>query len=343
MKKSTLLILSLITSITFAQKQADVSLELLDGNLIKGTTTLSDIDFVTAYGKLLIPITKVSHIDIGIGKDNAVSEKAKSYLKILNTSNSDDTRKGAYADLIKLGPKAINAIQDFYNDPKNNNEENTYTGEFTIDNALSEIKSNSNITSDAPIEDVLALENNYTMGGNYNFVKMDVKTEYGSLSVPKEKIKSVDISIAVEPGKGEFNFKLIASKHISGNTNGGWLKTNVMLKVGQRFTINANGEVTLASLSNSKYKPDGSSKAESATEFTSVGGGDVETGSTYSYPSYGNVVYRIGENSTENLKAGAKFNGTAKTSGMLLISIYETVYNASNKGAYNVKVGLGNK
>jgi len=344
MKKIVLLTIIASTSCLFAQKQADVSLELLDGNLIKGTTTLSDIDFITAYGKLLIPITKVSHIDIGIGKDNSVSEKAKSYLKILNTSNSDDTRKGAYTDLVKLGPKAINAFQDFYNDPKNISEESTYTGEFTIDNALSEIKTNNNISSDAPIEDVLALENNYTMGGSYNFIKMDVKTEYGSLIVPKEKIKSVDISIAIEPGKGDYNLKLIGSKHISGNTNGGWLKTGVMLKSGQRFTITANGEVTLASLSNSKYKPDGSSKSESASEFTSVGGSDVETGSsTYSYPSYGQVVYKIGETSTENLKAGAKFNGAAKTSGMLLIAIYETVYNASNKGTYNVKISLGNK
>jgi hypothetical protein len=341
MKKSICLLLAFATTFTFAQKQADVSLELLDGNLIKGTTTLADIDLTTPYGKLLIPITKVSHIDIGIGKDNATSEKAKSFLKILSTSNSDDTRKGAYNDLIKLGPKAISAIQDFFNDPKNMSDESTYTGEFTVDNALSEIKSNNNITSDAPIEDVLSLENNYTMGGSYNFTKMDVKTEYGNLSVPKEKIKSVDISVAVEPGKGEFNLKLIASKHISGNTNGGWLKTGVTLKAGQRFSITSNGEVTLASLSNNKYKPDGSSKAESASEFTSIGGSEVETGSTYSYPSYGQVVYRIGDTSTENLKAGAKFNGTAKTSGMLYISIYETVYNASNKGAYNVKISLG--
>ena len=67
--KKILFILTLATNITFAQKQADVSLELLDGNLIKGTTTLADIDFTTAYGKLLIPITKVSHIDVGIGKE----------------------------------------------------------------------------------------------------------------------------------------------------------------------------------------------------------------------------------------------------------------------------------
>jgi hypothetical protein len=279
---------------------------------------------------------------VGIGRDNAVAEKAKGHLKILSTSNSDDTRKGAYTDLVKLGIKAIPAINDFYNDPKNISDESTYTGEYTIDNALSEIKAAGNMSHEAPIEDVITMDNNYTMGGSYNFTKMDVKTEYGNLSVPKEKIKSIDVSVAIEPGKGEFSFKLVASKNITGNTAGGWLKTGVMLKAGQRFTITANGEVTLASLSNSKYKPDGSSKAESATEFTKPYGsseGDEYSGG--GYPTYGQVVYKIGENSTENLKAGAKFSGTAKQSGMLLISIYETVYNASNKGSYNVKVSLG--
>jgi len=337
---ASLLVLSAVTA--FSQKQADVSLELLDGNVIKGTATVNDVELSTAYGKLMIPVAKINHIEVGIGRDNSVAEKAKSHLKILATSNSEDTRKGAYADLVKLGIKAIPAINDFYNDPKNISEESTYTGEFTIDNALSEIKSNANISHEAPVEDIITMDNNYVMGGTYNFLKMDVKTEYGNLSVPKEKIKSIDVSVAAEPGKGDFTFKLIASKHITGNTSGGWLKTGVFLKSGQRFNITANGEVTLASLSNSKYKPDGSSKAESATEFTKpYGSGEDGEYSGGGYPTYGQVVYKIGETSTENLKAGAKFSGTAKASGMLLISIYETVYNANNKGAYNVKVTLG--
>lgn len=326
-----------------AQKLADVSLDLLDGNIIKGTTTINDIELITAYGKLIIPVGKISHIEVGLGKDNTTNEKAKTHLKILSTSSNEDTRKSAYNDLVKLGIKAIPAINEFYNDPKNISEESTYSGEFTIDNALSEIKASGNLNYDAPIEDILTMDNNYTMGGTYNFAKMDIKTEYGNLSVPKEKIKSVDISVAVELGKGEFSFKVPASKHISGNTNGGWLKTGVTVKAGQRFNITANGEVTLASLSNSKYKPDGSSKAEGAAEFTKPysSGGEVGEYSSGGYPTYGQLVYKIGEASTENLKAGAKFSGTAKTSGMIMISIYETVFNSGNKGAYNVKVSLG--
>ncbi|MGZ4043214.1 MAG: hypothetical protein ACXVO9_08430, partial [Bacteroidia bacterium] len=125
-------------------------------------------------------------------------------------------------------------------------------------------------------------------------------------------------------------------------TSGGWLKTGVTLKAGQRFTITANGEVTLASLSNSKYKPDGSSKAEGAADYTKpYNSGEEGEYSSGGYPTYGQVVYKIGESSTETLKAGAKFSGTAKTSGVLMIAIYETVYNANNKGTYNVKVSLG--
>jgi hypothetical protein len=339
------LILSLFTfsfTILGAQKIADVSLELLDGNIIKGTTIVNDIELITAYGKLLIPVSKVNHLEVGIGRDNAITEKAKNYLKILSTSNSDDTRKGAYKDLVKLGIKAIPGINDFFSEPKNISEENTYAGEFTIDNALAEIKAAGNLSNDAPMEDIITMENNYTMGGTYNFTKMDVKTEYGNLSVPKEKIKSISVSVAIEPGKGEFSFKLMGSKNISGNTNGGWLKTGITVKAGQRFTITANGEVSLASLSNTKYKPDGSSKAEGAADFTKpYGASEDGEYSSGGYPSYGQVIYKIGESATENLKAGAKFNGAAKTSGMLMLSIYETVYNANNKGVYNVKVALG--
>ena len=140
-----------------------------------------------------------------------------------------------------------------------------------------------------------------------------------------------------DSGSGDMTLKLLATKHISSNTAGGWLKTGIMLKQGQKFSINASGEVVFASLSGSKYKPDGSIVG-SATAPINDYEGEYNTGTTY--PAYGNVVYKIGENSTQTLKAGAKFNGTASTTGMLFISIYETVYNASNTGSYTVKISL---
>jgi hypothetical protein len=340
MKKYVVLLLSVFTlNMMSQQKAVEVKLNLLDGNVISGTSQMSDIELVTNYGKLLIPVASVSTIKVGIGRDKSTHDKAMSFLKILNTSNSDETRKGAYNDVLKLGVKAIAPVTDFLNDPKNYIE-NTYSGEFTVESLLSELKSSNNIDENTDIDDVITIDNQYTMGGVFNFQKMDVKTEYGNLTVPKEKIRTVDVSVIAPSGTGgDYTFKLLASKHINSNQNGGWLKTGIVLKSGQRFTISASGEITLASLSNQKYKPDGSYSAANGTSYP--GTNESYEGGVPAYPSYGNVVYRIGENTADVLKAGAKFNGTAKTSGMLYISIYETVFNAANSGAYTVKVGIG--
>jgi hypothetical protein len=322
-----------------AQKPVEVSVKLRDGNNVSGTTALGDITLTTDYGKLVIPVKNVSSIKIGLPNDKAVYDKAIGLAKQLSGTN-EDLKKGAYEELIKLGIKAIPAISDFIADPKNVSE---YTGEFTPDNALSELKTSYNIDDFTDGKDIVTVDNQYVMGGQFEFQKLDIKTEYGNLSIPKEKIKTVDIMYASGDG-GEMNFKLIGSKHISGNQNGGWLKTGITLKMGQKFSVFATGEVTLASLSNQKYKPDGSYVTATGETYkgTSDGGeGDyVAPANTTTYPTYGQVVWKIGEASTLVNKAGAKFNGTANAAGMLYISIYETVYNAANSGSYNVKIGL---
>lgn len=230
--------------------------------------------------------------------------------------------------------KAIPAISDFVYSSKY--EPSTYT-DYTADGALADLQSKHNVESSISDKDVVSIDYEYSMGGTYEFTKIDLKTEYGTLSIPKQKIKHIDVMYSGENGSGDMTFKLLATKHISSNTAGGWLKTGIMLKQGQKFSINASGEVTFASLSGSKYKPDGSIAGSSAAAVNDYEG-DYNTGG--SYPAYGNVVYKLGETSTVALKAGAKFNGTATSTGMLFISIYETVYNASNSGSYTVKISL---
>jgi len=334
-KPTLLLAALLLTASLFAQKPAEVSVKLRDGSNVTGTAALPDVTLITDYGKLQIPLKNVSSIKVGIPTDKAVTEKAISYLKQM-ASTSEDARKGAYEDLVKLGVKAIPAIDNFINDPKNQNE---YTGEYTPDNAANELRSTNGIDAGTTDKDEVSIENGYLMGGVFEFNKLDVKTEYGNLSIPKEKIKSIDVTYLGESGSNEMSFKLLGSKNISANQNGGWLKTGIMLKNGQKFSIVAIGEVTLASLSNQKYHPDGSYETATGEKYPGTATTD-EYSSATAYPSYGNVVYKLGETSTQTLKAGAKFNGTAQGSGMLYLAIYETVFNAANSGTYSVRIIL---
>lgn len=327
-------IVSCLSLYLTAQKPVELSLKLRDGSNVSGTSTMADINLVTDYGKLIIPTKNVTSIQVGIPTDKASYDKAKGFLGQLSNS-SEDIRRSAYEEIIKIGIKAIPAVSDFISDPKNTYE---YMGDYTPDNALNELKANANVDDFTDGKDIIDIDGVYTIGGVYEFSKIEVKTEYGNLSIPKEKIKSIDVMYINGDGSNEFTFKLLASKNISSNNNGGWLKTGIKLKSGQHFQVSATGEVVLASLSNQKYKPDGSYETATGEKYPSSTGDEYS--STTTYPAYGNVVYKIGESTTTAMKAGAKFSGTASSAGMLYLAIYETVYNASNTGAYNVKVIL---
>jgi hypothetical protein len=321
----------LITLALHAQNDVELRLTLRDGNVMSGTSKMTSVTLTTAYGKLEIPIRNVTALDLGISADKSMNDKAANLIKQLSNS-SEEMRKNAYDELVKMDIKAIPAISEFLYSPKY--EPSTYT-DYTADAALNELESKFNVDGALSDKDVVSIDYEYSMGGNYDFAKIDLKTEYGTLSIPKEKIRHIDVLYSGGGENGEMTFKLLGSKHISSNTGGGWLKTGIMLKQGQKLSIIASGEVTFASLSGSKYKPDGS--ISGATAGIDTYEGDYSAGT---YPTYGNVVYKIGESSTVVMKAGAKFNGTASSSGMLYLSIYETVYNASNSGSYTVKISV---
>ncbi len=324
----------LIVINTYSQNNVELKLLLRDGNTISGKSKLASISLTTEYGKLTIPLKSVSSIDVGVNYDKPTYEKVANLLKQLANSN-EAMRKAAHSELILTGIKAIPAIEEIMASDKFLISEFT---DFTIEMALSDLKSEYNISGETNKKDVVNIDFEYTMGGIYEFDKIELKTDYGLLSIPKEKIKHIDIINNLDALKTEVTLKLMASKHISSNTNGGWLKTGIVLKQGQRFMIKASGEITMASLSGNKYKPDGSVVYSTGAATDAIYEGDYNTASTY--PSYGNVVYKIGDTSLQILKAGEKFSGTATVSGMLFISIYETVYNVANTGTYTVKISL---
>ena len=323
----------LIGVIGVAQNQTEVRVTLRDGSSFSGKATMPNVSLITDYGKLEIPLQNVTSLDLGIPADK--SNEAKIVNLVKQMGNSDENmRKSAYEELTKMSVGSIQVISDFIYSEKYQPAE---FSDYTPEGALSELKSIHGVDESISDKDIVTIDGQYTMGGRYDFKKIDLKTEYGLLTLPKEKIKHLDVLYTPSGDGNDKNFILLGSKHISANQNGGWLKTGIMVKQGQKINITASGEITFASLSNNKYKPDGKVAGSSSTT-TDYDYGEGEYG-TSTYPTYGNVVYKIGESGTA-LKAGAKFNGTAQSSGMLYIAIYETVYNASNTGSYSVKVSV---
>jgi hypothetical protein len=331
MKKVFLLLVAVVYAVSvYAQnskEKIEFKLTMRDGNIMSGVSGITSVSLVTDYGKLEIPVKNVTSIEFGIAPDAANKSKIENLLKQLSNS-AEDQRKAAYDELEKLDIRAIPVISDFMLSGDYTPSDNT---DYTPEILLSEMKAKYNVEEDYSDKDVVTIDYDYKMGGSYALKSINLKTEFGTLDIPKERIKNVEVTYE-NMDESLKAFKLMASKHISSNQNGGWLNTGISVKSGQKLTITATGEVSLASLSGNKYHPDGSTGTTPATNYE-----DDYSTTTSTYPSYGNVVYKIGENGTM-MKAGANFNGTVKQSGVVYISIYETVYNASNTGFYTVKV-----
>lgn len=325
--KKVLLFLSIfgISLITYSQNKTEFTLSLKDGNVVTGTTKITKVSLVTDYGKLEIPIKNVTTIELGIHADYSQKSKISNLIKQLSNSNTE-MRESAYKSITELSVSAIPVVEEIMFSSEYNPGE---FSDYSLSNALNELKVAHNVTDNYKNKDVVFVDYEFSMGGKYSFSSIELKTEYGTLTIPREKIVKIDVMFFDASDGGMKTFKLFATTHISGNNNGGWLKTGIMVKTGQNMNIIATGEVTFASLSGNKYKPDGSYKGSTSDKFT-------PNASNSTYPAYGNAIFKIGE-SGKSISAGA-YNGKAEATGMLYLSIYETVYNASNTGFYIVKL-----
>jgi hypothetical protein len=320
----TIITIVLFSANLFAQinkNEVQAKITLRDGSIYNGSINIKNIDLQTDYGKLSIPIKNVSSIGVGLTPDRSNKIKLENLATQLS-NEIEETRKIAYDELLKIKAGEIFVLTDYlYSDKYTPPIDNSYS----LDQLVSELNTLLNLNDNVGEKDIISIDGEYTMGGVFTFPSVEIKTEFGALTIPKDKMSKIEITYV--PSTGGESAKIInlpSSKYISGNPNGGWYRTGINVKKGQRITITATGEVTLASLSNAKYSPNGAA-------------GTLESTVNNTYPTYGQLVYKIGEIGTA-VTAGAKFNGTMTESGMLYISIYETVYNAANTGSYNVNI-----
>lgn len=305
--------------------QINIQAQLRNGNIISGQSNIERFDFTTAYGNLDIPINDVTKIQFGIISNQEVKQKVDALVDLIQTATEKE-KKRAYESLVNAEIGAI-AILETYKE----NDENT-GGDFSIQSAYDELKSRYEI-NDFITEDIITVKNEFNFPGEINFSELVLNTEFGILTIPRNKINYIEIELEHSGENSTHKFVLDASKNIPINPSGGWLKTGIKLSKNQAITIEAKGEIVLASLSNQPHKPNGSYLPVGSSW---IGGNDDPNAA----PIFGNVIYKIG-NDHVSYKVGAKLQTKAYASGYLYLSIFETVFNPENKGEYQVIVKVG--
>lgn len=295
------------------------TVKMRNGDVITGMTEISSISFKTAYGDLAMPIRDVSAITLGINTTGVDKNQVRDLLdKVQNGALNEAS--SAFDRLLKMEVGIVPVVKEYLSSATYKKRENS---DFSVDLLYDVLLSRYNLPKNFHTKDLLQTTGTSVIEGHYDFESIGLETDYGSISVNRAKIVSITVSFKDVNNPGSGTYKLNANQHIVGNSNGGWLNTGILIRKDQSVQILASGVVNIASLSNNAYTPDG--------------GVNGTPGPKSGEPSYGCLVFKIGE-SGQVIKAGDTFIGKAMNTGILYLSIFESVYNAANTGTYTVKV-----
>ena len=225
-----------------------------------------------------------------------------------------------FDEIVKMNEGAVPFIKSYLQNSNTLSNSSELSVEVLYEVMLAKYKVSKNFN----LYDEVVYKGKNTVEGTWVFQDIILETSYGRIKVARKNIESIDIkTMAAEGFSKDNSFKVFANRYVLGNKEEAWLNTGILVKKGQEIKITADGEISLASLSGNKYSPDG--------------GVNGSPGPTDKKLNYGNLVFRISQNGTP-IKAGDNLKITAERTGIIFISIYETVFNSANSGFYTANV-----
>lgn len=295
------------------------TMQLKNGDKVTGTTTITEIPLKTNYGTLLLPIGDVQSIKIGLQNSNFDKANLLNLLEKLENGSTKE-KENAFDAIVAMNESAIPFIKSYADNANKNNSNTDFSVNVLYEVMLAKYKVNKNYS----LNDEVTYQVKNVAEGAWAFDFILLETNYGRLKFERKDIAQIDVKIQAAEGFAKENsFVLYANKHISGNQDEGWLNTGILVKKGEQILINANGNVTLASLSGNKYSPDGGINGAPGLVDKNV--------------NYGNVVLKIAQNG-EMKKVGDNAAIIADKTGIIYLAIYETVFNSANMGYYNAYI-----
>ncbi len=304
-----------------AQNQVLLKVHLKNGDIITGISEWESIKFVSDFGNLSFPVDEVNELEIGLQDSRFDKGNLLQLLDKVNYGNPRE-RENAFDEIIAMDEGAIPFIKAYLN-AEGSNPDNTT--DINVQTLLDVMLAKYKIPENYNLQDILRYKNKYLVEGSYSFDALNLKTDYGELSLKRNDIFNIEFQVLQGGMTNKNTFKLYANKNISGNNEGGWLNTGILVKKGEKIRLTATGQIILASLSGKTFYPNGNSEGKSTEDVAK--------------PNFGQVVFKIGSNGVVQ-KGGASNTIEANATGIIYLSIYESIYNTANSGNYTINLKI---
>lgn len=304
-----------------------IRLHLMDGAVIAGKLTVSEIDVETDFGKLTVPVARIRSLRPGLNSHPQLGSRLKELVEDLGAAQFD-RREASQKELLKLGPAARAALEERQED--RDTERRTRIKAILADlDDREELAADEDdeIASGGAMPEQDSVETtDFTIVGRIVPKEFAIDSPYGRLNVKLSDIRSAERNVA---GKQE---TLRKSLSVEGNflVNAGLKDSQIQLAKGDKVTVSATGLITMTPWGNRAFStPDG------AANFGWYQENQIANGA---------LVAKIGDNGPI-FKVGSKHSFTADRGGTLrfAVAMQQNHGNQVFQGQYSLKVVVRRK
>lgn len=280
-----------------------------DGSLVRMTILQSDVEVMTKYGKLTIPLRDIRRIDLGLHLPSGLDVKIDQSIRLLS-SNAYKEREDASKGLIQAGHLAYPYLKKV-----------SMSNDLEVANRVASLM--KRIADKNPPELLRMKEDDVVQTTDFPVIGRLVaptlkahSAHFGELDLKLSDLRTVHLRAA----GGASEFTVDASKH--GSAPDQWFDTGVNIDASVRLIIQGEGQVDLWPQGPGQYltNPKG---------YTTAG-----KGSTY---MAGALVGRIGEGGKVFL-IGERYDSAPGDEGRLFVHIVPSPWNNTSTGSYRVRV-----
>jgi hypothetical protein len=303
-----------------------IRLHLMDGAVIAGKLTVSEIEVDTDFGKLTVPVVRIRKLRPGLSSHPQLDQRVKELVEELGAAQFD-RRETAQRELLKLGLPARRELEQRQDD--RDTERRT-----RIKTILAELDQREESSADDQEDDAgdkmpqhdSVETTEFTIVGRIVPKEFTIDSPYGRLNVKLSDIRNAERDI---DGKPEMLRKSLAVEgaHL---VHTGLKDSQIQLAKGDKVTITATGTIGMTPWGNRAFStPDG------AANFGWYQENQIANGA---------LVAKISDNGPI-FKVGSKLSFTADRGGSLrfAIAMQQNHGNQAFQGQYNLKVVVRRK
>jgi hypothetical protein len=280
-----------------------------DGSLVRMTILQDNLDVMTRFGKLTIPIAEIRRIDFGLHLAEGVSTKIDSAIKQLGSEAFRD-RDDAAKELVLLGGLAYPSLQRAARHP---DLEVAQRAVHVMKRIGEKISAEQLRTKE---EDVIHTYDFPVVGRIMTSSFKVHSAHFGELSLKLSDLRTLHM----RGNASDTEISVDAVRH--GSSTDQWLDTGILVDPTHRLLINAEGQVDLWPQGPGQYMtgPKGYTTAGKGTAFMA-----------------GTLLGKIGENG-KTFAIGERFDTAPGEEGKLYLNIAPSPWNNASNGAYQVRI-----